>query len=129
MTSRILSGFMVFALALTLVAGIGCKGGMDKKIIGTWSYDHTESKMFSDRAITMKVFNEWTITFKADGTYEERAVMDAAKAPDVASGTYTFKDNKIIRSKNPMPLEIIRVTGDELVFSSVKNVNQFFKKK
>lgn len=129
MKSRMLSGCMVFALALALAAVSGCKGGTDKKIIGTWSYDHTESKMFSDRAITLKVFNEWTITFKADGTYEEKAVMGAAKAPDVASGTYTFKDNKIIRSKNPMPLEIIKVTGDELVFSSVKNVNQYFKKK
>jgi hypothetical protein len=123
------SGFMVVALALALAAVSGCKGGTDKQIIGTWSYDHTESKMFSDRAISMKVFNEWIITFKADGTYEEKAVMGAAKAPDVASGTYTFKDNKIVRSKNPMPLEIIKATGDELVFSSVKNVNQFFKKK
>ena len=129
MKSRMLSGCMVFALALALAAVSGCKGGTDKKIIGTWSYDHTESKMFSDRAITLKVFNEWTITFKADGTYEEKAVMGAAKAPDVASGTYTFKDNKIIRSKNPMPLEIISVTKDELVFSSVKNTKQFFKKK
>lgn len=128
MASRMLSPVVVFALVLA--AGSGCgKGGTAGKIIGTWSYDHTESRMISDRAISIKVFNEWTITFKSDGTYEEKAIMATQKTPDVANGTYTLKGNTIIRSKNPMPLEIIKVTKDELVLSSVKNVSQFFKKK
>ncbi len=129
MKSRILSSITVLALALALAAVSGCKGGMDKKIIGTWSYDRTESKMFSDKAITLKVFKEWLITFKADGTYEESSIMGAQKTPTVVSGTYTLKGNTITRSKNPMPMEIVSVTGDELVITNVKNVNQFFKKK
>ena len=129
MITRILSGITVLALALILGAGIGCKGGADKKIVGTWSYDHTESSMFSDKAISLKVFKEWNITFNADGTYEESSLMGAQTTPTAVKGTYTFKDNKIIRDKNPMPLEIISETKDELVFSSVKNTKQFFKKK
>lgn len=129
MSSRILSGITVLALAMVLTAGSGCKGGQAGKIIGTWSYDHTESKMFSDKAITLKVFKEWLITFKADGTYEEQSLMGAQTAPTTAKGTYTLKGDTIVRSANPMPLNIITVTGDELVFSSVKNVNQYFKKK
>jgi hypothetical protein len=130
MTTRILTSITVLALALVLAAGIGCgKFGTEKKIIGTWSYDHTESKMLSDKAITLKVFNEWIITFKADGTYDEQSLLGAQKTPTVVNGTYTLKGNTIVRSKNPLPLEIISVTGDELVFSSVKNVNQYFKKK
>ncbi|MBP7736995.1 MAG: lipocalin family protein [Spirochaetes bacterium] len=129
MTSRILSGITALALTLTLAAVGGCKGGTAGKIVGTWSYDHTESSMFSDKAISLKVFKEWIITFKADGTYEESSLMGAQTTPTAVKGTYTFKDNKIIRDKNPMPLEIISVTKDELVFSSVKNTKQFFKKK
>jgi hypothetical protein len=129
MTSRILSGIMVLALALTLAAVGGCKGGTAGKIVGTWSYDHTESSMFSDKAITLKVFKEWLITFKADGTYEESSLMGAQTTPTTAKGTYTLKDNAIVRSANPMPLEIISVTKDELVFSSVKGTKQIFKKK
>jgi hypothetical protein len=129
MTSRILTGITLLALALTLGAVSGCKGGNAGKIVGTWSYDHTESSMFSDKAISLKVFKEWNITFKADGTYEESSLMGAQTTPTAVKGTYTFKDNKIIRDKNPMPLEIISVTKDELIFSSVKNTKQIFKKK
>ncbi|MBP7736237.1 MAG: hypothetical protein KA369_09720 [Spirochaetes bacterium] len=99
-----------------------------KKLVGTWSYEKTETNLTGKKPFAMKVFSEWLMTFNADGTYREKSKLGDKQKPEV-SGTYQVQGDLIVRSENAVKMRILALTDRELVITSAANTKIFFKKK
>jgi hypothetical protein len=116
-------------MAVVLIFAAAPSWSVDaKKLIGSWSYEKTETNLTGKKPFSMKVFSDWMITFKADGTYSEQSKLGDKKQPDV-NGTYQVKSDMIVRSKNAVTMQILVLNEKELVITSAKNTKIFFKKK
>lgn len=118
---------------ITMFSGISFIYGGDVQKIdlnilqGTWSYEKTESNM-TGKGITLKVYQEWLITFNANGSYVEKSRLGDKNNPEV-KGTYQVKGDLISRSKNKVLMKVLVLNEKELVITSAKNTKIFFIKK
>ncbi len=124
---RQLCSFIV--ISAVVVFAVAPVRAMDaKKLVGTWTYEKTETNLTGTKPFAMKVFAEWLMTFNADGTYLEKTKLGDKKEPDVR-GAYRVQGDLIVRSENPVKMRILVLTDRELVITSAANTKIFFKRK
>ncbi len=116
-------------ISAVIIFAVAPARAMDaKKLVGTWSYEKTETNLTGTKPFAMKVFSEWLMTLNADGTYLEKTKLGDKREPDV-KGTYRVQGDLILRSQNPVKMRILVLTDRELVITSAVNTKIFFKRK
>lgn len=100
-----------------------------KTLAGTWEYQVTEVTIM-EKPQRMKAIHFWTFTIAEDGKCHEVNQISADMKKTTDKGTCKVQNGEIHRSYNAqVPLKVIKLEGNEFVFSSLGGMGKFFFKK
>jgi len=88
-----MKAFCAIVLAVFVLAG--CKGGLEKEVVGTWKADAAKSELGpataseSDKKMAEAMLSQMSLEIKADKTFTLTFIMPL-------NGTWALTDNKLV---------------------------------